>query len=391
MARKPTTRTKAATTKGSVCDQALVDAVTKTDDAAFVRQLVTWFRKNARRLPWRITPRRPWPSLVSELMAQQTQISRVLEKYPAFMDLFPTPRALADACEDDVLAAWSGLGYYRRARLLQQAAREIAKSFDGEVPSRLADLRSLPGVGRYTAGAVASIVFGEPAPIVDGNVARVLLRVSAKRSTAADASDWAWEQAERLAAAAGPDVAEFNEGLMELGALVCTPKRPRCDACPLAAMCKAKSQCKQEQIPLPKPQASRSVIRADVVVVSDHKGRVLVEQRPATGLWASMWQAPTRETHDAAADTPGPLFGSRDLASLLDTLRLPDLDAMGPEEFTHQTTHRRVEFRVWRAKSRVFAASEDRRWVTKAELAKLALSNPQRNMLLGKPARTLRS
>ncbi|MFG0315432.1 MAG: A/G-specific adenine glycosylase, partial [Phycisphaerales bacterium] len=199
------------------------------DDAALTRALEAWFRASARELPWRTDTRDPYRSLVSELMLQQTQVSRVIEKFGPFLERFPTVEALAAAPEDDVLAAWSGLGYYRRARLLHACAKAIVEHHDGVVPDSLDDLLELPGIGRYTAGAIASMVFGQRAPIVDGNVARVLLRVHNKPvpQTEKTTIDWAWQRAEELVGACD-DPAVFNEAMMELGATVCVPKGPRC-------------------------------------------------------------------------------------------------------------------------------------------------------------------
>lgn len=364
------------------CDAAESVAVERRRDNAMVRALVAWFRTNARPLPWRTTPRRPWPSLVSEVMAQQTQIARVVEKYQAFLDVFPSPALLAAAPESEVLAAWSGLGYYRRARLLQRAARAIADVHGGIVPAEVKDLLALPGVGRYTAGAIASIVFGKPAPIVDGNVSRVLLRLRARDSTAAQAAPWAWDEAGRLAGVAGAEVAEFNEGLMELGALVCTPRSPACHQCPLAELCQGKARGLQEQIPRPKSPPARTTIRADVMVIRDSRGRLLVERRPADGLWASMWQAPTRETAGPSLSA-GPIFEEDPTPALASNLGLgPVSDVVGPREFTHDTSHRRVEFRVWTATGSG-RATRGRRWLAPEELVKLPLANPQRTMLLG--------
>jgi len=188
--------------------------------------------------------RDPYFSLVSELMLQQTQVARVIEKFTEFVGRFPTVEALARADEGGVLAVWSGLGYYRRARHLHRAAREIVARFEGRVPTTVEELMTLPGVGRYTAGAVASMVFGRAEPLVDGNVARVLVRIEGRECSAAEGVAWAWERAGELVRIAeapkgqsakrsllGPGV--FNEGLMELGAVVCVPRGPRCGVCPV--------------------------------------------------------------------------------------------------------------------------------------------------------------
>ncbi|MEM9374068.1 MAG: A/G-specific adenine glycosylase, partial [Planctomycetota bacterium] len=219
-----------------------------------------WFRANARDLPWRPDPidgpRDPYRALVSELMLQQTQVSRVLEKYTPFLERFPTAEALAAAAEADVLAEWSGLGYYRRARLLHAAAKAVVHDHAGSFPTDPARIRSLPGVGRYTAGAVASIVFGQREPILDGNVERVLLRLHAKPDPPKDKATqaWAWDRAQQLVDASdSPGV--LNEGLMELGAIVCTPGAPKCRACPLRRACEAHRRGTAEEIPEPKPRA----------------------------------------------------------------------------------------------------------------------------------------
>ena len=203
--------------------------------------LERWFAGAARDLPWR-RRRNGWTSLVSEALLQQTQVARVAERFPEFMRLFPTPKAMALAGEAAVLRAWRGLGYYRRARSLHAAAVAVVERHGGRVPSDARRLRELPGVGRYTAGAVASIAFGKAEAIVDGNVMRVLARLADRRASTVDPAGqaWCWSQAERLAVAARrPGVT--NEALMELGATVCTPANPRCDACPLARLCRSRS------------------------------------------------------------------------------------------------------------------------------------------------------
>lgn len=307
-----------------------------TDDAALTRSLEAWFRTNARELPWRTNDRDPYRSLVSELMLQQTQVSRVVEKFEPFLDRFPTVEALASAPEDDVLAAWSGLGYYRRARLLHACARAIVEHHGGVVPESVDELLELPGIGRYTAGAIASMVFGQRAPIVDGNVARVLLRVHNKPVPQTEKSTvaWAWERAVQLVETCD-DPAVFNEAMMELGATVCVPKGPRCLQCPISDHCGALAAGTTESIPLPKPKAKQKHLFCASVVVRDGDG-IHLEQRPGTGMWAGMYQLPTLERDDRA-HKPGDLK-----AAGLD-------DAEHIESFTHITTHRIVEFAVYRA------------------------------------------
>jgi A/G-specific adenine glycosylase len=377
---------KKAKKKRGACDGVLGASA----DRAMVEAVAGWFARDGRVLPWRKVGRGgrrdAWRSLVSEVMLQQTQVSRVVERFEGFMERFPTPGAMAEAGEAAVLAMWSGMGYYRRARLLFAAATTIVERFGGEVPWEAAALRMLPGVGRYTAGAVASIVFGKCEAIVDGNVSRVLLRIHGVEKSAAEGAAWCWERAEELVSTAGEDVAGFNEGLMELGAVVCTPRRPRCGACPAAAWCAARRAGTQELIPTPKPTGRRSVVRCEVVVVRDGKGRVLVERRLGKGMWAGLWQAPTVERPGAESATP---IGEVVAALGLRGARVGE----GVYGFTHQTTHREVVFeaREGRAKDAKAAAgmlkvptghaAEERRWVTAAELKGLGVSNAQKRIL----------
>lgn len=347
-------------------------------DRALASALSRWFARCARPLPWRTSPRDPFRSLVSEFMLQQTQVSRVLEKFGPFMARFPTPGALADADARSVLAAWSGLGYYRRARHLHAAAKALVSRHREVVPSDVEALMALPGVGRYTAGSIASIVFGKAAPIVDGNVTRVLLRLHGKPLAhgSPQASRWSWERAETLVVAARSP-ALFNEGLMELGATVCTPRTPDCGRCPLRASCVARAKGLQHSIPSPKRVASRRPLHCASILITDARGRVLVEPRPASGLWADLWQAPTLESAEAPPAR----------AELRRWIGLDTLTAEG--SFRHGTTHRDVFFHVWRSQSvdaptarRLRSVRLQSRWLPRSKVSTLPLSNPQSRILL---------
>jgi A/G-specific adenine glycosylase len=343
-------------------------------DRRLTGALLGWFRRAARDLPWRDAPagaRDPYRVLVSEFMLQQTQVSRVAERFPAFIRRFPTVRALADAHEHEVLAAWSGMGYYRRARLLHAAARAVALDHQGEFPRDPAAIRDLPGVGRYTAGAVASIAHGLPEPIVDGNVARVLLRVHGRPERPDDraAAKWLWSRAADLVSAA-PDPGAFNEAIMELGATVCTPRSPRCSACPLADDCDARRLGTQDEIPPPKRPATRRPLFVGVALAVDARGRRLVEQRPPTGLWAGLWQAPSVERADRFPSRP----------EIAESTRL-SVEADQPiDRFTHLTTHREVRFEVWPVSRG--RAGGGRAWRSPGQIEHLALGTPQRRILL---------
>ncbi|MGH7289297.1 MAG: A/G-specific adenine glycosylase, partial [Myxococcota bacterium] len=211
--------------------------------------LLTWYRRERRDLPWRRT-RDPWAIWVSETMLQQTRVETVIPYYERFLERFPSVQALADAEPDELMKSWAGLGYYSRARNLKAAAHKVVEEHGGRVPDDLEALRELPGVGRYTAGALASIAFDRPAPIVDGNVARVLARLLDLdfdvKSPAGQRRLWD----EAAALADGPSPGDLNQALMELGALVCTPRAPRCPLCPLREDCRGLAAGRAEALPV---------------------------------------------------------------------------------------------------------------------------------------------
>lgn len=254
------------------------------------RALAPWFRAAQRDLPWRRTGD-PYAIWVSEIMLQQTRVETVRRYYDAFLERFPDVQSLADADESAVLESWSGLGYYRRARLLHRGARHVADAHGGRVPDDPAALRAIPGVGDYTAGALCSIAFDRPEPLVDGNVARVLSRVDAVTDVAQQpaTAKGHWGRVRSVLEAGTPRV--LAQALMELGATVCTPRSPRCDACPLATDCLARARGLVESIPAPKPKkVSPHDAWWAVAVVS--RGRLGFVRRPETGLLAGLWCLP---------------------------------------------------------------------------------------------------
>ena len=315
-----------------------------TVDADRVRALVAWFDDSARDLPWR-HGRTGYTALVSEAMLQQTQVARVVDRFTAFMDRFPDVASLAAADEEDVLSLWQGLGYYRRARNLHAAARMIVDDMNGAVPRDVAALKSLPGVGPYTAGAIASIVHDERTPIVDGNVHRVLSRWDARSGPASDGTAMArtWQRAaEVVEHATRPGT--LNEALMELGATVCTPKRPLCEACPVRTTCKAFATGEPESIPGASAAPPRSEVHHHVVIIR-RRARLLVEQRPSKGLWSNMWQPPAVEGLEAMEPAA--------VAEAFAERGLPLVRLAAHSTFTHETTHRRVGFNVYTATTRM--------------------------------------
>ncbi|MEM8709838.1 MAG: A/G-specific adenine glycosylase [Planctomycetota bacterium] len=276
-------------------------------------ELTAWFRANQRDLPWRRT-RDPYAIWVSEAMLQQTRVETVLEYWPRFLERFPTISALADAPTDDVLEAWSGLGYYRRARSLQAAARVLVEQHGAEFPRDVDAALALPGVGPYTAGAVLSIAFNLPVAIVDGNVERVFARwfaLEGERSSPALLRE-CWRAArllveERPTEEAAPR--DWNQGLMELGALICKPAAPDCAACPVARHCRARAGGRASELPLPKPRRKPVEVELEIFAI-EQDGAWLLSRRPPGGLMAEMWEFPTQEVSSVGlfpSDLPDPL------------------------------------------------------------------------------------
>jgi A/G-specific adenine glycosylase len=252
----------------------------------FRRRLLSWFGKNKRDLPWRRT-REPYAIWVSEIMLQQTRVAAVIEHYTRFMERFPTLTSLADANEEEVLACWSGLGYYRRARLLHRAAQFVAQELGGKLPKKAIELRRLPGIGEYTCAAIASIAFGERAAVVDGNVERVLTRVAGWDENSAT------EKKIRSMAATLLDQrrpGDFNQAMMELGATVCLPRGPLCLHCPVQTLCATRGE---HAIEVRKKMKSKEAAYAFLCRPGRQGIEVLLEQRSkSASLMAGMWELP---------------------------------------------------------------------------------------------------
>jgi A/G-specific adenine glycosylase len=262
----------------------------------FSSTLLAWYDRNGRALPWR-EDRDPYRVWLSEIMLQQTRVAAVIDHYRKFLEKFPNVRKLAQARESSVLAAWSGLGYYRRARMLHAAAKAVVKEHACEFPRTAAGLRELPGIGRYTAAAIASIAFGEPVAVVDGNVERVLSRAYGRRLEAEDL----WQAAQQLLqqdAASHARPGDFNQALMELGATVCVPGEPKCLLCPAAQLCATRGE-------LPAIAAkSRQKKRNIVYGLAQHDGQVMLIQRAAhESLMAGMWELPLLTNINATHET----------------------------------------------------------------------------------------
>ena len=265
--------------------------------------LLRWYRANRRAMPWRET-RDPYAIWISEAMLQQTRVETVIPYWHRFLEKFPDVHALATADTDDVLGAWQGLGYYSRARNLQAAARVIEAEHAGELPSDAETLRSLPGIGRYTAGAVASIAFDRPEPVLDGNVKRVLSRLRGIREDVGKPAvvERLWQEAGALARGDSPG--DLNQALMELGATVCLPKAPRCLACPVANACEAHRAGDAETLPIKARKKPPQQVQA-VAGLIVRRGKALAVRRPSEGLLGGLWDLPGGELHDGEKPRAG--------------------------------------------------------------------------------------
>ena len=301
---------------------------------ALRRELLAWYQSSQRDLPWRHT-KDPYAIWVSEIMAQQTRITALLPYYQRFMARFPTVAALAAATDTDVLKAWEGLGYYSRALNLKKAAALILRDYEGRLPCTREALTALPGIGAYTAGAILSIAFHIPTPAVDGNVLRFFARVEENRT------DIAGNEAKSAAAdfvstlLTDDFCGELTQALMEMGALVCTPKSPKCPMCPVSRYCRSFSHGCQESLPIKSPKKPQRPQRKTILVFCDDAGRVLMRRRTETllhGLWEFVMV-------DAALEPPQILAYAKTLGFT------PILDPMG--SFRHVFTHLIWEMEGW--------------------------------------------
>jgi A/G-specific adenine glycosylase len=341
------------------------------------RRLLTWFQYHQRDLPWR-RDRDPYRIWVSEIMLQQTTVAAVVPYFERFLAAFPTLAALAAAPEQKVLRLWEGLGYYRRARDLHRAARLAVARHGGQVPDDPDALRALPGVGRYTLGAILSQAFDRRFPILEANSARVLSRLFAcpDDPRTGPVQRWLWETAERILPRR--QVGAFNQALMELGALVCTPRRPRCADCPVAGLCAARAAGLQEAIP-PKPAAAAPTRITEAAVVIRRGKDVLLVQRPAdASRWANLWEFP----HGELGDGESPRAAGRRVVRTLTGLRV----RLGSELLTvrHGVTRFRITMVCFEAHHRGgrFRSPYYQRgvWVRPERLADYPLSVPQRRI-----------
>ena len=379
-----------------------------TDD--FAARLLAWFDLVQRDLPWRRT-RDPWAIWVSEIMLQQTRVEAVREPYQRFLERYPTPADFAKAGDDEVMVAWRGLGYYRRARLLRDGARKVVEAHDGIVPDTVAELGDLPGVGPYTLGAVASIAFGRCQPAVDGNVERVVSRHRgldepigtgrARKAIAAQSLDWMDRDR----------AGDFNQAMMELGATVCTPKAPACGQCPLRVGCAGaalesagSSGFKVTDLPEKEKKPEKREERVAVRVVERKGGRrdgvpgppessFLLVRRPEGGLLGGLWEFPSANVPDNLEPGDPDFYAScADVVHSCGSSGKFSKSRVGLGEVTHTFSHVRhtyvAQHEVWEMSDddsapstrRDTAGGREWRWVTATELETLGLSSGGRKI-----------
>ena len=338
--------------------------------SSFSSRIVRWQRSHGRHdLPWQNT-RDAYRIWLSEIMLQQTQVSTVLPYYERFLARFPDVAALAAAPADDVMALWSGLGYYARARNLHRAAREVVARFGGRFPTSFEDLESLPGVGRSTAGAIAAFSGGERRAILDGNVRRVLARHAGIEGDPSSAPVLAllWETAEsRLPS---KDIEGYTQGMMDLGAELCAVRKPACLVCPVNADCVARLEDRVDELPGRRARAAPKRRRI-AMLVAISRGEVLLEKRPSSGIWGGLWSLPEA---DADAD---PARAIRDWG-------VTPAQVSPLEPFEHAFTHFTLEVAPWRIdvrKAQPIAAERGATWLPLSELQGAALPAPVRKLL----------
>ena len=344
--------------------------------AAIREPLLAWYDRQRRDLPWRRT-RDPYAIWLSEVMLQQTQVATVIPYWERFLARFPTVEALAAAPLDDVLAGWRGLGYYSRARNLHRAAQELVSRFGGRLPSTADELLTLPGFGRYTAGAVASIAFGEQAPLVDGNVARVLSRLFEVEGAPGDRAREAqlWTLAAALVQGERPG--DLNQALMEHGATVCRPESPLCLLCPVRGACQAFAHGRVDELPPAKVRAAPKLLTL-ALAVWPHEDTLLFARRAEKGLFGGLWELPATEVAPEAPDTVAADSLSKALG-----VHVAAEAALGTVR--RQLTHRALTLRLLRVtgEQRPSAASafHELRWCTPVQAAGLGMSTAMQRAL----------
>lgn len=342
----------------------------------FARRILEWYQHHARSLPWRVppgAPERPDPYAVwvSEIMLQQTRVEAVIPYFTRWMERFPTLERLAAAPEEEVLALWEGLGYYSRARNLHRAAQIVLTEHSGRLPESLPALRKLPGIGRYTAAAIASIAFGQDAATLDGNLKRVFARVfdlTLPADTAeGEAALWNLAESHLPPGRAG----DYNQALMDLGASLCLPRNPRCLLCPVRELCQAHARGVQEQRPITRPRPEVPHKRKVAAVIL-REGKTLLNRRPATGLLGGLWEFPAAELESDSAEA---VSAALEAAYALRLTPLAPLPAI-----RHAYTHFRLTEIPWLCQLDATTEPPGLHWVALSELASYPMGKVDRQI-----------
>lgn len=334
--------------------------------------LLAWYAENRRAMPWRALPGQaadPYRVWLSEIMLQQTTVTAVIPYFLKFVGRWPTVRDLAAAPLDEVLAAWAGLGYYSRARNLHACAKTLVQDFKGRFPGDEEELRGLPGIGPYTAAAIASIAFNRQAVAVDGNVERVVSRFFSLAEPLPGVKPALKEGAARLARD-NPSPADFTQAFMELGATVCTPRNPRCGECPWKTKCAARAKGIAQDLPRRAVKKKKPLRTGKVFLIEDAKGRVCIHKKQGAGLYAGMYQLPTTDW----ADRKG--------LGLLPFVGPVKTKALGLE-VRHSFTHFDLVLEVWRGTTKVKTPVPDAIWIAREEAEKYALPSLMTRVLRG--------
>lgn len=333
-------------------------------------RLLAWYAKNKRILPWRDHPD-AYAVWISEIMLQQTRVETVIPYFERWMRLFPTVQALAEASEQEVLNAWEGLGYYSRARNLYKAAKVVAEKYDGELPRGMAELVKLPGIGRYTAGAIASIAFRADEPALDGNLKRVYARLFdvAEAVDSPRGEKLLWELARQNLPKG--KAGDFNQALMDLGSAICLPKNPRCLLCPVMDLCQARENGTQELRPVRKPRKSvpHHIHAAGVIV---RRGRVLLARRPSQGLLGGMWEFPNGRVD---GDPAGELAQALEAAYKLKVQKKEALVVV-----QHAYTHFKVTVHAFRCDLLEMSDAQNLKWVPVRDLDEYPMGKVDRRI-----------
>jgi A/G-specific adenine glycosylase len=361
----------------------MIEHVPPPRRAAIRRALLKWYDRNKRDLPWRRREGNAYAQWVAEVMLQQTRVETVLDYYNKFLRRFPNPTRLADASDHDLKTQWQGLGYYRRADHLKKAARMLADS-GRPLPTTAHDWQALPGVGRYTAGAIASIANNERVAAVDGNVARIVARLFEIRDNILEPKtlDIVWQIAEQIVPRSRPG--DFNQAWMDLGATVCTPRNPRCSDCPLSKYCRASRNNQTNEIPF--RESRTKVIRLHEVAIHASCGnRVFMRRRPENGLWSGLWELPAIEIESGPGRTKTLVVAKKLSADISHNNKTHAHRLRHLGISSHRLTHRIIQtdlfgirFSGWPENWGEFP---NRRWVTPSQLRDLPTSTSTKKLL----------